>query len=32
MMQKGYWNPEQNVKVVVNGHNCAGKVCDLPFI
>ena len=32
MMQKEYWNPEQNIKVVVNGHNCVGKVCDLPFI
>ena len=32
MMQKKYWNPEQNIKVVVNGHNCVGKVCDLPFI
>ncbi len=32
MMKKDYWNTDQNVKAKVNGENCTGKVCDLPFI
>ena len=32
MMKKDHWNTDQNVKAKVNGENCTGKVCDLPFI
>ncbi len=32
MMKKDYWNTDQNVKAKINGENCTGKVCDLPFI
>ncbi len=32
MMKKDYWNMDQDVKAKINGQNCTGKVCDLPFI
>ena len=32
MMKKPYWNGDQDVKAMINGEICVGKVCDLPFI
>ena len=32
MMKKPYWKVSQSVKAEINGNNCTGKVCDLPFI
>ena len=32
MMKKSHWNVDQDVKAVINGVICSGKVCDLPFI
>ncbi len=32
MMKKDHWNTDQDVKAEINSQNCAGKVCDLPFI
>ncbi len=32
MMKKDHWNNDQDVKAKINGQNCSGKVCDLPFI
>ena len=32
MMEKPYWNSDQDIKAMINGEICVGKVCDLPFI
>ena len=32
MINKPFYTASQNVKVVINGNICNGKVCDLPFI
>ena len=32
MMKKPHWNVDQDIKAMINGEICVGKVCDLPFI
>ena len=32
MIKKPFYTASQNVKIDLNGNNCDGKVCDLPFI
>jgi len=32
MMKKSHWDIDQDLKAMINGNICSGKVCDLPFI
>ena len=32
MMKKSHWDSDQDLKAMINGDICSGKVCDLPFI
>jgi len=32
MINKPYFKDSQEVKININGKDCTGKLCDLPFI
>ena len=32
MVNKPYFKDTQEFQISINGNNCSGKVCDLPFI
>ena len=32
MINKPFFNDSQEIKVSINGKNCTGRLCDLPFI